>query len=92
MDVVGLLRTKQEELGIEQQQDFAKLLGISHSHLSLLYSGKRDAGAKVIMGMLKLWPDVFRGDGDGDRAGDGGADGDSAKRSISFGNGRGGQE
>jgi len=63
MDVVGLLREKQSELGIELQQDFAALLGISHPHLSLLYSGKRQPGAKVIMAMLRLWPDVFSGDG-----------------------------
>lgn len=63
MDVVGLLREKQSELGIELDQDLARLLGITHSYLSLLYSGKRQPGAKVIMAMLRLWPDVFSGNG-----------------------------
>jgi len=75
-----LLREKQSELGIELDQDLARLLGITHSYLSLLYSGKRQPGGKVIMAMLKLWPNVFSRDGgngerhsEGDER-DGGAD------------------
>ena len=80
MDVVGLLREKQSELGIELDQDLARLLGITHSYLSLLYSGKRQPGGKLLMAMLTLWPDIFSGDGgSGERhsegdSGDGGAD------------------
>jgi hypothetical protein len=83
MDVVAVLKDKQREEGIEQQQEFADRLGISHSHLSMLYSGKRQPGGKVIMRMIELWPDVFSGDGGNgdehrevDTSDSGGGDGD----------------
>ena len=70
INVIERLREKQAELGIETQVELAEMLDVTEATISRLYSGKRGAGAVVIMGMLKLWPDVFRGDGDGDRAGD----------------------
>ena len=70
IDVVARLREKQIELGIETQAELATLLDVSEGTISHLYSGRRGPGSAVIMGMLKLWPDVFKGDGDGDRAGD----------------------
>jgi len=70
INVVERLREKQAELGIETQSELAEMLDVTEATISRLYSGKRGAGAAVIMGMLKLWPDVFKGDGNGDRAGD----------------------
>lgn len=71
LDVIGSLREKQRELGLNQAE-LAAVLDVSEATISRLYSGKRGAGAAVIMGMLKLWPDVFSDNGgnDGDRKGD----------------------
>lgn len=61
VDVARILKDKQIELAIELDGDFARLLGISHPHLSLIYSGKRQPGRKVLLRMIELWPDVFNG-------------------------------
>ena len=61
INVVERLRKKQAELGIETQAELAEMLDVTEATISRLYSGKRGAGAAVIMGMLKLWPDVFSG-------------------------------
>lgn len=78
--IVEKLREKQRELGVRTQAELAQMLGVTEATVSRLYSGKREPGAVVIMAMLRLWPDVFSGDGgSGERhtAGDecdGGAD------------------
>ena len=64
INVVERLREKQAELGIETQAELAEMLDVTEATISRLYSGKRGAGAVVIMGMLKLWPDVFSGNGE----------------------------
>jgi len=69
IDVVERLKEKQAELGLNQSE-MAAMLDVDKATISRIYAGKRNPSAAVIMGMLKLWPDVFRGDGDGDRAGD----------------------
>lgn len=53
------LRRKQRDLGIETQEDFARLLGISQSQLSRMYSGERNPGAGVMMRVLELWPELL---------------------------------
>ena len=53
-----MLKEKQTELGIEKQEEFARLLGISHSYLSLLYSGKRQPGRKILVAVVQCFPDL----------------------------------
>ena len=66
IDVVERLKEKQAELGLNQSE-MAAMLDVDKATISRIYAGKRNPGGAVIMGMLKLWPDVFKGDGDGDR-------------------------
>ena len=75
IDVVSRLKQKQSELGIDTQRELAEMLDVSESQISRVYSGKRKPGSAVIMGMLKVWPDVFSENGGGDEEpeGDGGS-------------------
>ena len=79
MDVVEIVRQKQAELGVDQLR-MSRLLGISPSYLCLLYSGQREPGAKVMLGLLLRWPELLQGgDGEHDAQVDeaaGGGDGD----------------
>jgi len=75
IDVVSRLKQKQSELGIDTQRELAEMLDVSESQISRVYSGKRKPGSAVIMGMLKVWPDVFSENGGDDEEPEG--DGDS---------------
>ena len=72
IDVAQRLKEKQAELDITQAE-LAGMLDVSEAMISLVYSGRRNPGRAVIMGMLKVWPDVFseNGGGDGEAEGDG---------------------
>ncbi|HUV74770.1 MAG TPA: helix-turn-helix transcriptional regulator [Anaerolineae bacterium] len=74
INIVARLREKQEELG-STQAELAEMLDVSEGTISRVYSGRRNPGRAVIMGMLKVWPDVFSENGGGDEEpeGDGGS-------------------
>jgi len=58
-DIVTKLREKQTTLGIQTQAEIAAILGVTEATVSLLYSGKRQPGGKVLRRMLELWPRIF---------------------------------
>lgn len=37
-------------------REYARLLGIDHSTLVVIYNGQREAGGKVIRGLLRAFP------------------------------------
>ena len=91
IDVAQRLKEKQAELDITQAE-LAGMLDVSEAMISLVYSGQRNPGRAVIMGMLKVWPDVFsenggddeepEGDGDSGDAGDDRAGSPVALRAV----------
>lgn len=53
MDVVAVLRKYQGSMG---QQEYARLLGVGQSTLSLIYSGRRNPGIEVIRALAQAFP------------------------------------
>ena len=53
MNIGELLKELQGE---ETQAGFARHLGITEGHYSLLLAGKRGAGAKVLIRLMVLYP------------------------------------
>jgi hypothetical protein len=54
MNQVELLRSLQ---GDRSQSEFAEMIGICQSLLSMIYSGKRSVGKRAITCMMRLFPD-----------------------------------
>lgn len=55
MDIVELLRRCQ---GTMSQTEFADLLGVSRSLLSMIYSGQRKAGKSVLTALARQFPET----------------------------------
>ena len=53
-DKIRLLRELQ---GNMSQVDFADMLGISQSYLSMIYAGQRGAGSMVAQGLVRSFPE-----------------------------------
>ncbi len=55
MTIADVLRKYQ---GSRTQMQYAELLGITQGHLSLIYSGGRNAGLDVQRGFLRAFPEA----------------------------------
>ena len=52
--LVEIIRKYQGELG---QREFARLLGIGQTTLSLIYSGQRGVGVEVLQALARTFPE-----------------------------------
>ncbi len=55
MDAIELLKRCQGQMS---QAEFAELIGISQSHLSMIYSGQRSASEPVMLKLAKAFPEI----------------------------------
>lgn len=69
-DVVLKLEEKMDEEGWSQAET-SRRLGVTEGTVSRMLSGKREAGGKVLLAMVSLWPGIFSDDGERDRKGRG---------------------
>lgn len=47
----------QELQGNRSQEEFAQLLGVTQVHVSYVLSGKRNAGRKMLRGLVRAFPE-----------------------------------